>query len=76
MTLRFDFIENSELPYRVMIDDCYGAGITEKKAIMAALRVGKFIPEGMTNTKLAYTYIFWNYEVDEGWAELIKRLSR
>lgn len=74
--IKFSYIDDDELPYKVEIDEQYlGAGISEKKAIMAALRVGKFIPEGCINSKRAASHIFWNYEVSEGWNILIQKLE-
>ena len=74
--IKFDYIKGDDLPYRVKIDGVFGAGITEKKAIMTALRVGKLIPEGCTDTKQAYTHLFWKYEVSEGWNILIQKLNK
>jgi len=73
--IKFDYINNSELPYRVEIDSVRGAGITEKKAIMAALSVGGFIPKGCRDPKMAVRHLFWNYEVNEGWNIIIQKLS-
>ena len=74
--IEYNYIENDELPYRIIIDGyIHGAGITEKDAIMTALRVGQFIPKDCTRPNKAKSYLFWNYEVSSDWAELIKRLS-
>ena len=74
--LKFEYIKENELPYRVQIDNIFGAGITEKKAIMAALSVGGFIPKGCRDPKKAGWYLFWNYNFNPAHITLIQKLAK
>ena len=73
--IKFDYIDGDELPFRVQINTSFGAGVTEQKAIMAALRVGKYIPERCKDYRRVITHLFWNYEVNDDWNIIIQKLS-
>ena len=71
----FEFIHGDELPYRVQVDRLHGAGVEPRQAICAALSAGGKIPIGMRDGPSAAAYIFWNYEANPAWLELIKALE-
>ncbi len=74
--LRIDYIEGDELPYRVEFDDIFGAGKTEKGAIMAALSVGGYIPKGCRDPKKAGWHLFWNYIFNTDMIILLQKLAK
>jgi len=74
--LKFRYINGDELPYRVEFNNVHGAGITEKKAILAALSVGKFIPTGCRDPKKAGWHLFWNYEFNPDMIVLMAKLAK
>jgi len=71
--VEFSYIENDGLPHRVTIDNrLHGAGQTKSDAIIAALSVGQMIPAELRGNKKAIAgFIFWNYEANPDWVELI-----
>ena len=73
---RFETLEGNELPYRVEIDNLKGAGTTPVGAICAALSVGHKIPTGMRDGKATARYVFWHYDANPAWVELIRALER
>jgi len=75
--LNFTYAENDELPHRVIIDDrLHGAGRTKSDAVVAALSVGRKFPSDLRDDKKAIaSYLFWNYEANPGWSELIHVLE-
>lgn len=72
----FSIIEGDELPFRVAIDNLRGSGITPVGAICAALSVGGKIPSRMRDPKTVAAYLFWNYEANPAWVELITALQQ
>ena len=74
--IKTEFIENDELPYRIIMDKRFhGAGINPKDAVMALLRVGNFIPKDCKNYNRAKSHLFWYYEINNGWNFLIQVLG-
>jgi len=71
----FAFMADDQLPYRVDIDSLKGAGTTPVNAVCAALSAGQRIPRGMRDGKEAAMYLFWNYEANPAWLELISVLE-
>lgn len=69
-------IIDGELPYRIKIDGLYGAGDTPSRAAMAALSVGGHIPAGMRDRWGVAMYVFWHYEANPSWVQLIRILWR
>ena len=74
--LKFSYIENDELPHRVLIDNrLHGAGQTKSDAVVTALSAGQMFPAEMRSDKKAIaSFIFWN-EANPNWAELIRILE-
>lgn len=70
-----DLGNTHELRYRVQIDRLMGAGDTPVHAVCAALSAGGIIPAGMRDGKAAATHLFWHYESNPAWVELIKVLE-
>ena len=64
-----------ELPYRVDWGNLKGAGDTPAGAMLAALRIGKYIPFNTQDRKEAARYIFWNYQSLTPWAKIIHILD-
>ena len=64
-----------EFPYRIRIDNLYGAGDSPARAAMAALSAGGKIPRGMRDASSAVTHLFWNYEPTANWVRLIHILE-
>ena len=71
-----EIIKNTELPYRIQIDELRGAGDSPSGAVIAALSVGKKIPIGLRDKKEVARYIFWNYQTNPDWAKLIHILEQ
>lgn len=68
-------IVQGELPYRIEIGGLLGAGDTPARAVLAALRVGRKVPQNC-NAKEAAQYIFWHYEANPIWVRLIHILEK
>ena len=66
---------DGELPYRIEVDNLSGAGTSPATAAMAALSAGGRIPVGMRDGKAAAAYIFWRYEHNPEWLQLIRILE-
>jgi hypothetical protein len=74
--LNFTYIENDELPHRVVIDHLHGAGQTRSDAVVAALSAGNVFPPELRGDKKAIAaYLFWNYRANPDWVELIHILE-
>jgi len=73
--LKTETIANDELPYRVEWGKLKGAGDTPVSAMLAVLRVGKYIPVDIKDGKEAAKYIFWNYQSFTPWAKIISILD-
>ena len=74
--MKTSIVTDSVLPYRIEIDKLRGSGDSPSRATMAALSAGKRIPAGTRDRKEAASYIFWNYESNPDWVELISTLER
>lgn len=74
--IKTKYIKGDELPYRIEIDRLSGAGISPAEAAMAALRAGGKIPAGCGDSGEAASYIFWNYQTNSSWVELIRILEK
>ena len=71
----FEILPGDELPYRIKIDGLSGAGVDPRGAVCAALSAGHRIPAGMRDGRGIATYLFWNYEPNPYWLELIRALE-
>lgn len=64
-----------ELPYHVDWGNLRGAGDSPGSAMLAVLRIGKYIPLDTQDRKEAAKYIFWNYQAFTPWAKIIHFLD-
>jgi len=74
--IKTEIIKNTELPYRIQIDELQGAGDSPSGAVIALLRVGQKIPTGLRDKKEVARYIFWHYQTNAVWAKLIHILEQ
>ena len=71
----FEILPGDKLPYRIKIDGLSGAGVDPRGAVCAALSAGHRIPVGMRDGPSAAAHLFWNYEANSSWVELIRVLE-